>query len=159
RLWTCSGIATPGANSVIPLVTPSPSAFHEPTRGYVTTPVPRGTGAMSARRRTRRSRRPGSMRAKITGGGGERGGPPIPAHHPALSQADGSVVGLGLADATEHGFRVDVLGQVADRHDPEQALLVGADQDAADRVVAHEQGGRLDGGLRAHGHEVPAHDL
>src|SRR5215218_1357930 len=40
-LWVCRGMAVPGSNTVIPVVTRLPSAFHLPTYGIVTTPAPR----------------------------------------------------------------------------------------------------------------------
>src|SRR5262249_15931680 len=53
---------------------------------------------------------------------------------------------------------VDLFGEVADRQDPDEALLV-AHEHTAYRAVTHEQGGRVDGVLRAHGDQLPAHDL
>ena len=51
-LWVCKGSPAPAGNSVIPVVSLFPSAFHLPTWGSVRTPAPRLTGSISACRST-----------------------------------------------------------------------------------------------------------
>src|SRR5581483_10322143 len=70
-----------------------------------------------------------------------------------------SVVPGRPTDAAEHRLGVDLLGQVPDGHDPDEALRVVAHQHPPHGVIAHQQGRGVNGVLGPYGHQIPTNDL